>query len=136
MMDQRFHRLLHLTARRRGDFVVLGAYRTAGHLIDTLRYNLETLPHLFDTDEIAVEAIAVLADRNIEIHLRVDVIGLRFAQIPWHTAAAQHRAREPPIEGIVLADDTDVDRALAKNSVFRQQGFNIVDDPRKFFAKL
>ena len=48
---------------------------------------LHALAHLLDAHEIARIAIAVLADRNVEIHLVIDVVGLRLAQIPGDARA-------------------------------------------------
>src|SRR5436853_503594 len=60
--------------------------------IDALAHDLRRLAHLFHAHEIAVEAVAVLADRDVEIHLGVAFIGLRLAQVPGGAGAAHHYA--------------------------------------------
>ncbi len=97
VVDQRFHRLLHLGARRRRHLAVVDLDRPRRHLLERLPDDAHRLAHLLHAHEVAVVAIAVLADRNIEIHLVIDVIGLRLAQIPRDARAAQHRAGEAPI---------------------------------------
>ena len=47
--------------------------------------------------QIAVVAVAVDADRHVEVHLVVDVVGLLLAQVPLDARAAQHRAGEAEV---------------------------------------
>src|SRR3546814_3428224 len=70
---------------------------------------------------IAVEAVAVLADRDVELELVVAVVGLRLAQVPRHARAAQHRPREAPVVGLLRAHHADVDSALAEDAVVGEQ---------------
>ena len=71
MVDSRLHRALHFSAQRWDNLVVLDGNRplTPGQpqLLQALLHDADRLPHLFHADAIAVVAIAVLADRNIEI---------------------------------------------------------------------
>src|SRR5258705_4492670 len=75
VMDQRLHRTLHLAPARREDLVVLdgdGSLPVGGtQLRDALLHDARGLAHFFHPDQVAVVAIAVLADRNVEIHLGV-----------------------------------------------------------------
>ena len=96
VMDQRLHRALHLGARRRRELVVLHLHRPRLHLAERLLDDLHALAHLGEPHQIAVVAIAVAADRNLELHLGVLVVGLRTAQVPRHAARAQARAGESP----------------------------------------
>jgi hypothetical protein len=80
VMDQRFHRPLHLAALGRHDLAVGGRHRPlflAFSSCDALLHDLHRLPHLFHADQIAVIAVAVLADRNVEVELGIALIGLR-----------------------------------------------------------
>src|SRR3546814_3501195 len=76
---------------------------------------------------IAVEAVAVLADRDVELELVVAVVGLRLAQVPRHARAAQHRPREAPVVGLLRAHHADVDSALAEDAVVGEQNLYVVD---------
>src|SRR5262249_48870265 len=59
--------------------------------VDALLDDPVRLPHLLDSHEIAVVAVAVRPDRNVELHLVVDLVGLLAAQIPRDAGTAQHR---------------------------------------------
>src|SRR3990170_3747759 len=67
VMDQLFHVQLHFAARRRRDLVVVDHHR-AGLLaqpVDALPDDAVRLAKLLDAHEIAVIAVAVLADRDV-----------------------------------------------------------------------
>ena len=53
--------------------------------------------------KIAVVAVAVLADGDVEIELGVALVGLRLAQIPGGAGAAHHDAGEAPGPGVLRA---------------------------------
>src|SRR6202171_1263420 len=119
VMDQRFHRALHFAPARREDLVVLDRDRSLpvsrAQLLDALLHDAHRLAHLLHADAVAVVAIAVLADRNIEIHLGVAFVRLRLAQIPGRTRAAHHHARKTPFPGLLQADYADIDIALLED---------------------
>ncbi len=127
-MDQGFHRPLHLAATRRHDLVVLDHHRLAGavaQLMDALLHDAHRLLHLLDAAEVAVPAVAVLADRNVELHLGVALVGLRLAQVPGDVRAAQHHAREAPGQGLFLGHHADIDIALLEDAVFGDQALDV-----------
>src|SRR5258706_4395836 len=92
MMDQRLHRALHLAPARREDLVVLdgdGSLAIGGtQLRDALLHDARGLAHFFHPDQVAVVAIAVLADRNVEIHLCVAFVMMSLSQFPGRDPAA------------------------------------------------
>ena len=94
MVDQLFHVGLHAFTARRSHFVVVGDHRARvdAQPIDTLFDDAVGLAHFFDAHQIAVVAVAGFADRDIEVHAVVNVIGLVFTQIPRDTRTTQHRA--------------------------------------------
>ena len=96
MMDQRFHRMLHLGARRRRHLAVVDLDRPGRHLRERLADDAHRLAHLLDAHEVAVVAIAVAADRHVEIHLVVGVVGLRPAQIPGRRRRPRSIGPEKP----------------------------------------
>src|SRR5262249_20622837 len=71
VMDQRFHRALHLAAARWRDLVVLDDNRPLpfgfAKLLDALLHDAHGLAHLFHADAVAIVAVAILADRDVEI---------------------------------------------------------------------
>ena len=95
-------------------------------LVAALLHDLGRLAHLFHADDIAVVAVAVLADGDVEIHLLVALVGLRLAQVPGRAGAAHHHAREAPGPRVRELDDADVDVALLEDAVLGEQGLEVV----------
>jgi hypothetical protein len=81
VMDQRFHRGLHLAARG-GVILPLASMSGPTGSLAMHCLMIGRLAHLLHAAEIAVIAVAVLADRNLELELVVALIGLRTAQVP------------------------------------------------------
>ena len=79
VVDQRFHRMLHLAARRRRDFPVVHLHRPGRHVLQALPDDLQAFSQLVDAHEIAVVAVAVFADRHIETQAIINVVRLSLA---------------------------------------------------------
>src|SRR5207248_9594831 len=94
------------------------------------------LAHFFHATEIAGIAIAVFADRNIKLEFRIAFVGLGFAEVPSSTRAAQHDPREPPSPSIVQAHHRNIDVALLKNTILREQDFQVVAYLEERVAKI
>ena len=75
----------------------------------------------------AVVAVAGGADRNVELHPVIDLIGLRAAEIPRNAGGADHRAREAPGDRVVLVDHADVDVALLEDAVVRDEADRVLE---------
>ena len=86
------------------------------------------LAHLLHADEIAVVAIAVLADGNVELELGVAFVRLGLAQIPGGARAAHHHAGEAVRPGVVELDHADIDIALLEDAVVGEQILDVVAD--------
>ena len=131
VVDQRFHRALHRAALRRHDLAVddwtPGRLVLAEQPVDALAHDLGRLAHLFHADQVAVVAVAVLADRNVEFHLGIAFVGLRLAQVPGRARAAHHDAGKTPGPGVVQRDHADIDVALLEDAVAGQQIVEVVD---------
>ena len=138
-MDQRLHRRLHLGALRRHDLAVVAGDRAAAvmapQLLAALLHDGGRLAHLLHADEVAVVAVAVLADGNIELHLLVAFVRLRLAQIPRRAGAAHHHAREAPGPGVLELHHADVDVALLEDAVAGEQSLEVVADPEERVAE-
>ena len=95
-----------MSARRGGITLLVGGDAPAlalrrVQLLAALLHDLHRLAHLLHADEIAVVAVAVLADGDVEIELGIAFVGLRLAQIPRGARAAHHHAGEAPGEAVV-----------------------------------
>ena len=75
VVDQRFHGALHLVAGRWRDLAVHHMDRALGQLGQALLDDADALAHLLDPHEVAGIAVAGLADRHVELHAVVDVVG-------------------------------------------------------------
>ena len=132
VVDQRFHRALHLAALGRHHLAVERGDRAAAirrqQLVAALLHDAHRLAHLFHADVVAVEAVTVLADGDVEFHLLVALVGLRLAQIPRRAGAAHHHAREAPFPAGFEIDHADIDVALLEDAVVAEQAFEVVAD--------
>src|SRR5262249_41901654 len=130
MMDQSFHRALHHRALRWHHLVVLHRDRSklGGQSFATLLHDAYRLTHLLHADEIAVVAVALLADRNVEFELVVALVRLRLAQVPRRARAAHHDARKAMRPGFLLGYHANIDVALLEDTVFREQPLDVVTD--------
>jgi hypothetical protein len=103
-------------------------------LLDALFHDPHRLPHLLHANEIAVVAVAVLPDRNVEIHLGVTVVRLRFAQIPGRAGTAYQNARKSPSPRLLKCQSADIHVTRFEDAVEREQPVQIVDDTEKWIA--
>src|SRR5260370_21505169 len=110
--------------------------RRAAQLVAALLHDARRLAHLLHADEIAVVAIAVLADGNIEVHFLVAFVGLRLAQIPSRARAAHHHAGKSPGPALVERYDADVDVALLEDAIAGEQRLEIVADFEERIAEI
>src|SRR5262245_29930064 len=140
MLDRRFHRALHLGAQRRYYLAVTGCYRPLAlrqtELLQALLHDPHRLTHLFHADEIAVIAVAVLADGDVEVELVIAFIGLGLAQVPGRSRSSEHDTREAPAPGFIEADDTDIDIALLEDAVVGQEPLHVVAFAEERLAEL
>ena len=133
VMNQLFHVGLHRFAVGRCHLVVVGDDRAGIDLQpgDTLLDDAVRLPHFFHAHQVAVVAVAVDANGNIELHPVVNLVGLLPAQIPRHTRPAQHGTREAQRHRALRCDHADAHGALLPDPVVGQQFFVFVDALRK-----
>src|SRR5260370_42450334 len=110
--------------------------RRDAQLVAALLHDACRLAHLLHANEIAVVAIAVLADGNVEVHFLIAFVGLRFAQVPRRARAAHHHAGESPRPALGERDDADVDVALLEDAVAGEQRLEIVADFEERIAEI
>ena len=114
--------------------MVLRLHRAVRHFLQALLDDLQALAHLQDAHQVAVVAVPVLGDGDIEIHVGVNVIRLRLAKVPGNAGGAQVGPTEAPVHGLLGGDGADAHRALLENAVLGQETFAIVDDLGKTLA--
>src|SRR5262249_8301717 len=99
VMNERLHRALHLGAARGHDLGINEMGRTLPvrrpQLGNTLFHDADRLAHLFHADAVAVVTIAVLADRDVEIQLRIALVRLGLAQVPGGAATGTITPEKP-----------------------------------------
>ena len=131
MVDQRLHRPLHGGSLRRHDLAVLVRHRAdavaAQQAVDALAHDGGGLAHLLHADHLAVVIVAVLADRDVEIHLVIAFVGLGLAQVPCGARATHHDPGKAPRPGVLERHIADVDVALLEDAVLDEQLPKIVD---------
>ena len=126
-MDEGLHVFFHRRAGRGGDLVVFNPYRARRHFVEALVDYAQALAELLHPAEVAIIAIPVHAHGDIELHISVRVIRLRFANVPGHAAAAQHHAGERIIERVGSGDDADAFGAPDPDPVVGEEFFGFVD---------
>src|SRR5436190_7753580 len=129
VMNELFHVLLHLFARRRCDLVVR---RDDGSWIyaqpfDALPDDPIRLAHFLDAHQIAIVAVAIQTDGNVEVHPIVNRIRLFLAQVPGDAGTAQHRAGKTERNGARSCYRSDAHRALLPNPIVGEKRFIVVD---------
>src|SRR6516225_1901373 len=98
-------------------------------------HDADRLAHLFHADAVAVVTIAVLADRDVEIELRIALVRLGLAQVPGGAATAHHHARETPSPGVGERNYADVHVALFEDAIVSEQTLDIVAHLQEWVAE-
>src|SRR6516162_5594736 len=86
-------------------------------------------------DAVAVVTIAVLADRGVEIKLRIALVRLGLAQVPGGAATAHHHARETPSPGVGERNYADVRVAFFEDAIVSEQTLDIVAHLQEWVAE-
>src|SRR5215831_5012012 len=139
MMNECLHRALHLGAARGHDLAINEMGRTLPvrrpQLGNTLFHDADRLAHLFHADTVAVVTIAVLADRDVEIELRIALVRLGLAQVPGGAGTAHHHARETPSPGVGERNYADAHVALFEDAIVSKQNLDIVAHLQEWVAE-
>src|SRR5690606_39102226 len=102
--------------------------RRGGEPLAALLHQADRLAHFLHANEIAVVAIPVLADGNVELELVVALVRLALAQVPGGPRAPDHDAAEAVGPGVLLADHADIDVPLLEDPVVGEQALDVVAD--------
>lgn len=127
VVNEGLHVLLHGGARRGSDLVVLDADGAGGHLVEALVDDAQRLAELFHAAEIAVVAVAVGADGDVEFDLVIGIVGLALADIPRDTGTAQHDTSEGQVQSLGGRHNTDATQTLDPDSVVSKHLLSLVD---------
>src|SRR5256714_1119397 len=100
------------------DFGADGAVR---QLLQSLLDDAPRLSHLFESDEVSVVRVAVLAHGNLEVHVGVGRVWTAFAYVPRDAGASERRAGKTNRNRILRRDDADADGSTEPDAVLRQK---------------
>ena len=138
MVNQLLHAGLHVFAARGCHFVVVCDDRAgiAAQPFHTLRNDAIGLTQLLNANQIPVVTVTGFANRDIKIHLVINIVGLVFTQIPSNARTAQHRSGEAQVFGSLRSDHANAHGALLPNTVVGQQRFVLVNVFGETFCKV
>ena len=103
--------------------------------LDRLADDADRLAHLLDAHQVPVVRIAVLADRDLELHFVVGFVGLRFADVPLHAGAAQQGSGRAERDRILLRQHAHALRPFHPDAVGGEQLFVLVDLGKEVVAE-
>ncbi len=95
--------------------------RPTGKTLDRLLHDARRLDDLLYQDPETVEAVAVDADRHVEVHLVVGEVGLVLADVERDAGPTGDRARDAVVVGDLLVQDADAQGAGLEDLVAGQQ---------------
>uniref|UniRef100_A0A8W7PRP2 Uncharacterized protein n=1 Tax=Anopheles coluzzii TaxID=1518534 RepID=A0A8W7PRP2_ANOCL len=105
-------------------------------LAPTLVDDAERLAHLLHSAQVAIVAVALGADRHVELDQIVRVVRLRFAQVPLDAGTAQHHAAEAVVQCVLGRHHADVDGTLHPDAIGRQHVLHLVQPLAELGRKL
>lgn len=88
---------------------------------------MQGFAHLLHATEVAVVAVAVFTDGDVEFDLVVGIIPLHLAQIPLDPAPSHHHPAESVAARIVRGDDAHAHGALFPDAVGADDLLDLVD---------
>jgi hypothetical protein len=94
------------------------------------------LAELLHAAEVAVIAVAIDTDWDVELYLVISIIWLGFAYIPWDTRTTEHDTSEGEVEGISSRDDSDSLCTTNPDSVVCQKFLRFINTVTKLRCPL
>src|SRR6185369_8940199 len=88
---RRLDRVVVITNGRLHDLRQLRVDRTVGKVFQSLVDDPPRLSHLLESHEISIVRIAVLTNRNIEIHVAIRCVWSRLPHVPRDSGTTQRR---------------------------------------------
>ena len=130
VVDQRLHRLVDAGPRRRRHLLVLDPVVAGRHAVEDLAHDAHRLADLVEPDGVAVEGVAVRADDDVEVDLRVLHVRHAAADVPVDAGRAQHRAGGGEGDGLGRRDHADALQPLPPDRLAGHQRVVLVE-PRR-----
>jgi hypothetical protein len=130
VVDQRLHRLVDASAWWRRDLLVLDPVVARWQQLEDLVDDLDRLAHLVEADGVAVERVAVGADDDVELDLRVAEVGQGPAQVPGHARRPQQRPGRAEGDRLLGGDDADALQPLPPDGLAGHQRVVLLE-PRR-----
>src|SRR5262249_7951638 len=90
VVDERLHRRVQLFAGRRQDLAIVHVHGPARQAVKRLAQDLDRLPHLLDSHQVARVAVARILDRDLPVVCLEAAVGPVFAQVPRDARAPDH----------------------------------------------
>ncbi len=113
----RLDRYIDLPDGRLQDLRHPGHDGTRRNAIDCLFDDANRLPHLCHPHHVTVVAVATAAGGDIEVILFVSRVGLRFAQIPFHSGRANQRPGYAESFAVVRGQDADTAQPIHPDAI-------------------
>src|SRR5690606_15293512 len=125
VVDEVFHAGFHAFAAGWRHLVVVDddRARVVAQPLHALADDAVAFTHFGNAHQIAVVAVAIDTNGNIEIEAIVHFVRLHAAQIPLNSGTAQHRAGKAQGLGTLGADNTYANQTLFPDPVVGQQRF-------------
>lgn len=127
VVNESLHVLLHGGTGRRGDLVVFNTDGAGGHLVQALVDNAQGLTELLHSAKVAVVAVTVLANGDVELDLVIGIIGLALSDIPGDTGTSKHDTREGQVESVGGGNNTNTSQPLDPDTVVSKHFLGLVD---------
>ena len=121
VVDERFHRLVDLFARRVGDERVKDPDRAVGQAVQDLATDPNALIDLAPPDAVSRIGVPRRLGRHVERKLRVHLVRERPADVVRHAGRAKVRTGHPARHRIGGGDPPDADGPGLEDRVFLQQ---------------
>src|SRR5262245_28829837 len=126
--DHRLDRVVRVLLGRQRDARIVDDDGAAGQLHDRLAEDAHRLLDLLDAHEVAVEAVAVGADGDVELELGVDRVRVVLADVVVEAARARDRAGLAPADRVLAAHLPDARHAVVEDLVVVEQALALGQD--------
>src|SRR6185436_19014521 len=109
--------MIDLARRRLEHFWNLRHNRPFGQAIQRLFDYQCGLLDLFHPAKVTIVRVAVLANRNLEVEIRVRRVRLRLSNVVFYARPSQCRSSQAEVNRLFSGQNTDTNRALKPDSV-------------------
>src|SRR5262249_7916332 len=97
-----------------------------GNIVKRAVENFHRFVHFEQADHVAIEGVAVIAERNAKIESVINAVFIDLANVVIDAARAEHGAGDRGVDGEIGRQYADALRAGEENFIFREQRFKLV----------